>query len=142
MLICICLTFELPIFFQFTSQTTTSLMHPGPTKQTNDVIIDHIFPVNNTNKPFCKHLTIFSLILHCFSSNLFSYLCFLSHRQMIHVTAGERGSHFSHLYHFLSLKNIQSITCSFSTDKTISYFQLQQMQLLDCNLMKLIHLWE
>ena len=62
LLICTCLAFELVILFQFTSNTTTSHMHPTPTKLAEDGITAYTFSANSTRKLACfgNHSSIFT----------------------------------------------------------------------------------
>ena len=77
------------------------------------------------------------------SSNFFFfYQDFLTWTLKTHRTAGEgRGLSFIPLYHFHSLKNIQSFICNFACEMAITYFQSHHLYLPDCYLMRFTTLW-
>lgn len=64
--ICKCLTYQLAIFFQFTSDTTTYLMHPTTEKLELDGIAVYTLSANSTRGLdfFCKLPSIFTTNHH------------------------------------------------------------------------------
>ena len=73
--ICTCLTFKLAIFFKFTFDTTTSLLHPTPAKLTLDGITAYSRSANSIKKlAFFSNLSInlqqFKIALSSHSSGI------------------------------------------------------------------------
>ena len=67
----------------------------------------------------------------------FFYQGFLSRTLKTHRTAGKgRGPSFIPLYHFHALPNIQTFTCDFAREMTITYFWSQRLHLPDCYSMR------